>query len=216
MIRAELIENTPCAANDRMLMEFLALPPNFEKLTHSAKTNAVALSGAPSHILTEFMDNRAKLNVLRSVKWPIRSVADGISTYRRFCRTADNRPFQPSPWIIRKWRAAFNHGQTFGLYFNHVHKDSVLLNCDDGWLTSEIAIIAMCLRNEQHRGFAFPNSPGIRTCSKSSITNACNPPSGDRLLIIPSPLRVPPVTIHLRAAFASSKLTAPPSKRTRR
>ena len=45
MIRAELIENTPCAANDRRLLSPLGLPPNFEKLTHSAKTNALALFG---------------------------------------------------------------------------------------------------------------------------------------------------------------------------
>ena len=103
MIRAELIENKACAANDRRIMESLDIPPNFEKHTPSPKTNAIALCGAPSHILTEFMDSRDKLNVLRSVKGPLRSVTDGISTYLRFCKMTNNRPFPLSPGIIRKW-----------------------------------------------------------------------------------------------------------------
>ena len=158
MIRAELIGNTHCEANDRRLMESLDMPPNFEKLTHSAKTNSIALSGAPSHSLTEFMDNRAKLNVLRSVKGSIRSVADGISTCLRFCKMTNNRPSPPAKEIIRKWIATFNPGKIFGLYINQSRRAAILLNCDDGWITSEIRLIASGLCDEQDRGFAFPNS----------------------------------------------------------
>ena len=70
MIRSELIENTPGAANYSRLLAALDIPPNFETLTQSGKTNALARFGAPSHIPTEFMDNRDKLTVIRSVKGP--------------------------------------------------------------------------------------------------------------------------------------------------
>ena len=103
MIRAELIENAPCAANDRRLLGSLDIPPNFEMPKPSDKTNALAFCGAPSRILIEFMGNWGKFNVLRSVKGPLRSVTDGISTYLRFCKMTNNRPFPLSPGIIRKW-----------------------------------------------------------------------------------------------------------------
>ena len=35
-ISEKLIDNAPCAANDRMLFGFLNLPPNYEKRTHAA------------------------------------------------------------------------------------------------------------------------------------------------------------------------------------
>ena len=89
------------------------------------------------------MGNMDKLNVIRSVKGPHRSVAAGISTYIRFCKMTNNRPFPPSTGIIRKWSATFNPGKTFGLYINHVRKAAVLLNCDDGRITSEIRLIAI-------------------------------------------------------------------------
>ena len=84
-------------------------------------------------------------------------MAAGISTYLRFCNMADNRSFRPSSGIIRKRIDTFNHGKTFALQINHVRKDSILLNCDDGWLTSEIRLIDMGLCDEQDRSFALPN-----------------------------------------------------------
>ena len=88
---------------------------------------------------------------------PLRSAAAGISTYIRFCKMANNGTFQPSSGIIRKWSAPFNHGKTFGLYINHVRKATILLNCDDGWLTSEIRLIARFLRGELDRSFPCQN-----------------------------------------------------------
>ena len=65
-------------------------------------------------------------------------MAAGISTYIRFCKMTNNRPFRPSSGIIRKWGDTFNPGKIFGLYTNHVRTAAILLNCEDGRLTSEI------------------------------------------------------------------------------
>ena len=156
-IRAEIIDNTPCAIEDRRLRGLLDLPPNFDRLTPMGKTNALALCGAPKHLLEEFMDNRAKLNLLRSVKGSLRSVASGIANYLRYCNTNNYRPFPPSTGTVRKWSSTFNPGKTYGLYVNHVRKAAILLNCDDNWITHEVRLIAKGLKNEQDKSFAFPN-----------------------------------------------------------
>ena len=207
IIRAELIENTPCAANDRRLLESLCLPPNFGKLTPSDKTNAIALCGAPSHISTEFMDNRAKLNVIRSVNGSLRPVADGASTYIRFCKMAENRPSRPSSGIIRKWSSSFNPGQAFGHYINRARNVSTLLNFDDGWITPESRLISAGLSNGQGRSFASPNFARSVDLFETIDCEALQSTFGmiDYLSYLPR-IRVPPEKLKLRASFAPSKL----------
>lgn len=75
-MRAELITNAPFAVNDRWLLESLNVPPIFGKLTQSAKTNAIALFGGPSHIVNEFMAKGGNLTFCVMLKgtsdpWPL-------------------------------------------------------------------------------------------------------------------------------------------------
>ena len=169
MIRAELIENAHCAATGRRLVDSLGIRPNFEILHPYSRTNAIALCEAPPRELSEFADNRANLNAIRSVKGALISSASGISIYLLFCRVANNRPFLPSPGTIRKWSVTFNPGNTFSLYVSRVRNGTILLDCDDGWVTTDVKLIASGIRSEQSRIFVFPNflfgAPEIIDCA---------------------------------------------------
>ena len=122
-----------------------------------AKADSLRRSGAPQHMVSEFLDNGYKLNILRSVQGSIRSAASGINNYLRFCTMADPTAFPPSTGTIRWWSTTFDPGKTFGLYINHVRKAEILLGRYDDWLTPEVRFIAKGLRRAQDKSFAFTN-----------------------------------------------------------
>ena len=93
-------------ANQTRLRNLTQLPGNFDKLTPMAKTEALNRPGAPQHMVNEFMDSGARLNILPA-HGPIRSVAPGIHNYARFCAMADSAAFPPSTGAIRRRRRNF-------------------------------------------------------------------------------------------------------------
>ena len=57
---------------------------------------------------------------------------------------------------LRLWSATFNHGITYGQYFNHIRKADIMLGKEHTWHNSEIRTIDMGLTNAKYRGFACP------------------------------------------------------------
>ena len=157
MLKHKTIESTGFTKRDSELRTLVQLPGNFDRLTPMAKTDALFPSRASRRLKDEFLENGAKLNMLRAVQGSIRSVASGINNYLRYCTTNNATPFPPSTRTIRRWSTTFNPVKTYALYTNHVRKAAILLGHDDSWLTSEIKLIAKGLRNAQDRGLAFPN-----------------------------------------------------------
>ena len=135
----------------------MQLPDNYSKLTPMAKTDALGKSGAPQHLVNEFLDNGAKLDILRSAQGSLRSVASGINNYRRFCTLAKSTAFPASTGTVRRWITTFNPGKTYGLSINHVRKAATPPGHDDAWLTPEVRLIAKGLRNDHDRRFDVPN-----------------------------------------------------------
>ena len=135
----------------------MQLPGNFNKLTPMAKTEALIRPGAPQHLSYEFLDNGAKLNIMRSVQGSLRSVASGVNNYPRFCTLTDSTAFPPSSGTTLRWITTFNPGKTYGLAINRALKAAILLGHDDARLAPEIRLIAKGLRNAQGESFDFPN-----------------------------------------------------------
>ena len=50
---------------------------------------------APQPLVSEFLDNGTKLNILRSAQGVLLSLASGINNYPRFCTMADSTAFPP-------------------------------------------------------------------------------------------------------------------------
>ena len=157
LLKNKTIEAAGYRKRDIELRTLMRHPDNFSKLTPMAKTDALRMSGESPHLRTEFLANGAKLNILRTVRGCLRSVASGINNYIRFFTMADSTPFPPSSGTVRRWSTTFNRGETFGRYINHVRKAAILLGRDDAWLTPEIRLIAKGIRNAQDLIYAFPN-----------------------------------------------------------
>ena len=131
LLKNNTIESTCYMKRDLELRTSMQLPGNFNKLTPMAKTDALQMSGDSIHLRNEFLENGAKLNILRTVQGSRRPVASGVNNYLRFCTMTDSTSPPPSSGTIRRWSTAFNPGETFGLYISHVRKAAILLGHDD-------------------------------------------------------------------------------------
>ena len=157
ILRNKTAESTGYTKRDSELLTLMQLPGNFNKLTPMAKTDAIQRSGAPIQLRNEFLEDGANLNILRSVRGSLRSVASGINNYIRFCTMTDSTASPPSSGTIRRRSTTFNTGKTFGLYITHVRKDAIILGHDDAWITPEVRLIANGIRNAHGKIFEFPN-----------------------------------------------------------
>ena len=143
-------------ANNRRKRQ-LDLSENYDKLTPSGKTKAIADLGPSAQGVTKFLDSQARINILRGAQGPLRFVASDITRYVKFRSAVKTTPFPSTPLTVRRWIATFNCGKTFGLHVNHVKKASPLLGRCASWHDPEIRAIANGLANAQDRSIAFPN-----------------------------------------------------------
>ena len=156
-LRAKILSEDPINIRRNDLMVQLGLPANFDTLMPVAKTFALGACGAPEHLVTEFMDTSARINILRTVQGSLRSVASGLNSYLRFCNTFSIIPFPVTPCSARRWGAVFHPGKTFAQYSAHLRKSCILLRFPNDWFNEEIKTISRGLRNAQDRSFVFPN-----------------------------------------------------------
>ena len=145
------------AKRDSGLLLLMQLPDRYTKLAPMAKTDALGRPGAPQHLVNEFVDNGAKLNILRPAQGSLRSVASGINNCIRICTLTDPATFPPSMGTIRRRITTPNTGKTFGLYINRARKAALLLGHDDARLLPDVRLIKKGLRGAQDKSFELPN-----------------------------------------------------------
>ena len=126
-IGAESVELTTISDRNMVLEQQLNLPDNFDKLTPTGKTNALAALGPSAPGLTDFMDSQDRADILRGLQGSLRPVGSGIANYAKFRSAAQANPFPAIPLTIRRRVETFNCGNTYGLYVNQVKKASLLL-----------------------------------------------------------------------------------------
>ena len=151
-IKAETIElsRIPTGNNNRQKRQ-IGRPWNYDKLTPEWKTRSIAELGPSAQGLTQFLDSHARIYVIRGVRSPIRSVASGITRCVKFFPEVQTSPFPVAPITIRRRGATFNYGKTFGLYLNHVKKESLLMGKSTTWHVPAIRAVAKGLENAQER-----------------------------------------------------------------
>ena len=133
------------------------LPSNFDDLSPSGRTQAIALAMAEGADCRTFLMAAEKLNTLRSAQGSLQSVASGIRSYVRYCAVMNWTPFPPTEASVRSWSSIFKPNRTFKNYIAHLKKACYLLDLDTKWDTPAIRTIAAGLENSQDRSFAFPN-----------------------------------------------------------
>ena len=159
-LRSKVLDDAPISRKRGEIAALIGLPENFDELKPSAKTTALATCGAPDHLVTDFLDLSARINVLRSVKGSLRCVASGLNSYLRFCALLLIPAFPVTPASARRWSAVFHPGKTYAQYVSHLRKACILLQHPTSWFTEEIKTISKGLRNAQDKTFVFPNFLG--------------------------------------------------------
>ena len=206
-IKAKTIDETKLSTQNVSLKQQLQLPENYDRLTPTGKTKAIAALGPSAPGLLEYLDSQAKINVLRGVQGCLRSVASGITSYVKFCSAVQATPFPITKTILRRWSATFRCTPTFGLYLNHVKKAAVLLGQDTSWHDTEMKAIAKGLANAQDKSFAFSNYVFSQDLMGILEWETWHSPLAQvAFLSYLFSLRVPSETLHLRKATKYDKL----------
>ena len=71
-LRPGILDDAPISLRRRDLLARLALPDNFDILKPVAKSGALSACDAPDHLIAEFLDISARINILRSVQGSMR------------------------------------------------------------------------------------------------------------------------------------------------
>ena len=207
-LRVKTLAESPAMKRLSALKEALDLPKNFDLLKPTKRTDALATCGAPDHMITDFLDATARVNILRSVQGSLRSVASGLNSYLRFCALRTIPPFPVTPTTVRRWSSTFGAGKSFSQYLGHLRKGCLILQHTTDWHNEEIKTIARGLRAAQDKTFAFPNfimSSGILQIINHEGRFA--PMAMLAYLSYLFSLRVPSETLVLEVADPSLKLT---------
>lgn len=96
----------------------------------------------PGHLVTDFCDRQARVDIPRAVQGSLRSAAPGIHRYLRFWCAAGVPAASISQETARMWIATINPGITYGLYINRLRKADLLLGNELRRRSAEIRAIA--------------------------------------------------------------------------
>lgn len=144
------------ARGRKSLARRLAVPEEYTKWTPANNTTWILGAPAPALLISEFLQKRQELNILRATQGPPRSAFSGIRRYANF-RASRKRPcIRPTDGTVKEWGASSTPGHSFQMYLRLIQKAAFIPGRPSTWMTPAIKSIAAGVGNSQGGSFILP------------------------------------------------------------